>query len=183
MTARDFPENPRNVEEAAGLAGQRAAAAQRSATAGPGTAGELDALAQRHLTSGVDAGGPLDAHLQAARPGRPARSSCSGDNPFGMEGTQALADIARKLERLADGCRKSIGRQHERSLPGHAAPISSATRPPSTPGRWLNWNARVSGLPGPRFPCGQWRLLAERPHASAKRRYAMAQQPEARRRA
>ncbi|CKW13130.1 von Willebrand factor type A [Mycobacterium tuberculosis] len=174
-----FPENPRNVEELLDSLAKRAAAAQRFRNSlSQEQRDELDALAQQAFGSPalMRALDRLDAHLQAARPGEDWTGSqqFSGDNPFGMgEGPRRWPTLP-SWSSWPSSCRRAIRAPAWTMSTWTRWPVSSATRPPSTPGRWLNWNARwsirASWTAVPTASGGSRRRPCA---ASAKRRYAM----------
>ena len=142
---------PRESEEhrrAAGLAGQRAAAAQRFRNSlSEQQRAELDSLAQQAFGSPslMNALNRLDGHLQSARPGedwyglaavlrrRPAGhgGGCTGAGRHRRTRAARRAAVAELLRR-----------ERWTTSTSTCWPASSATRPPSTRAPWRSWNAR-----------------------------------------
>ena len=143
-----FPENPQNIDELLDSLAQRAAAAQRFRNSlSADQRAELDALAQQAFGSPslMNALNRLDGHLQAARPGEDwtGSSAVLRRRPDGHGRGRPGAGRHRRTRAARRGsCRRATRARRWTTSTSTCWPASSATRPPSTRGRWPSSSGR-----------------------------------------
>ena len=143
-----FPENPQNVDELLDSLAQRAAAAQRfrnSLSRRPARRAGCVGAAGIRLAVADERAQPARRDT-CRRPGRARTGTARSGSPATTRSAWARArrrwPTSPSSSSWPSSCRRAMPAPRWTTSTSTCWPANSATRPPSTPGRWPSWKAR-----------------------------------------